>query len=249
MDDSLSSDCDRLICHVRKSQMDLAEEAKGPSSYWAALPLCVIDAVFSIGVKYSGVESVVCKWCEKQEPSWEQEVPFRPTSDVGPTVRDFLEIIDHRLSNGYTYENLFQSKWRTSSRGGILKAEAVHRFAKELLDSEVNTYGDLRARGKLMLAERKVREIRGQASGLSFKYFLMLSGEEDYVKADRHVRRFVNDALGLDCRHLVSEDRAEELVCAAAVRLKKEYPRLTPARLDLAIWKYESSRKKPLFGI
>ncbi len=174
-----------------------------------------------------------------------QEVSSRPTSDIGPTVRDFVEIIGHRLSNGYTYGDLFQSKWLTSSRGGILKAEAVHRFATELLDSGVNTYGDLRDRGKLKLAERKVREIRGQASGLSFKYFLMLTGDEDYVKPDRHVRRFVNDALGLDWRHLISEERAEELVREAAFTLKSDFPGLTPARLDLAIWNYQSPRRRP----
>jgi hypothetical protein len=248
MRDVSSSECDRLIRHSDKSRMDLAKEAEGPPSYWAALPLCIIDAVFSIGVRYPGVEKIVSRWCETQEPSWEQEAPCRPTSNIGPTVRDFVEIIHCRLKGGCSYENLFGNRWRTSSRNGILKADAVRRFAEKLLDAGVNTFSDVRNHGKLEVARERVSEIPGQRSGLSFKYFLMLTGEEDYVKPDRHVRRFVNDALCLDWRRLVSEERAEELVREAAFRLRTDYPGLTPARLDLAIWSYQRFRKKPSFS-
>src|SRR5258708_4961098 len=185
MCDSSSTECDRLISHIEKSTIGLTEAALGPSSYWASLPLCVVDSVFSIGVKYyPGVENVVVRWCESQSPRWEQESRSKPTSDVGPTVTEFIEIINRRLDGGCTYENLFHNKWRTSSRNGILKAEAVHLFAKELLACGINRFTDVRDHKKLAVAEKRLKGIPGQRSGLSFKYFQMLIGAEDYVKSD-----------------------------------------------------------------
>src|ERR1700733_7684386 len=127
MSDVSSSECDLLISHINESGIILAKEAQGPPSYWAALPLCVVDAVFSIGVRYyPGVESVVIRWCEAQDPKWKQSVPSRPTRDIGPTMRDFIEIIRRHRDVGGSYENLFSNRWRTSSKSGILKADAVH---------------------------------------------------------------------------------------------------------------------------
>src|ERR1700733_10802556 len=122
MSDASPSERDRVIWHINESGMDLTKEAQGPPSYWAGLPLCIIDGVFSIGVRYyPGLEKVVIRWCETQEPKWEQTVPFRPTRDIGPTMRDFIGIIRRRLESGSSYENLFSNRWRTLSRNGILK--------------------------------------------------------------------------------------------------------------------------------
>ncbi|MGH9557244.1 MAG: hypothetical protein ACRD2Y_15615 [Terriglobales bacterium] len=169
----------------------------------------------------------------------------KPTVDTGPTVRDFIGIMEERLKAGHTYATLFGNTQRTSARSGILKAEAVHRFAKALLDSGINAFSDLRDRGKLEAAERKVREIPGQGSGITFKYFLMLAGEDDYVKPDTHLRRFVSDALGVDWSRLIPDERAEGLVREAATTLANDHPGLTPAGLDYAIWNYQQKRTQP----
>jgi hypothetical protein len=236
----LDDDVDRLMRHV-EAKIDLARAAKGKSSYWASLPLCIVDSVFSIRAKYTGVVRVVNRWCESQEPCWVREISFKPTNDIGPTVRDFVDILDRRLKDGSTYENLFRNRARTSSRSGILKAKAVHLFASALLDSGINTFGDLRDRSKLEAAETGLRKIPGQRTG----YFLMLAGEDDYVKPDTHLRRFVNDALCIDWKHLASEKRAEELVREAARRFAKDYGGLTAAGLDYAIWSYQHTQTRP----
>lgn len=37
-----------------------------PSEYdYSCLPLCILDAVFSIGVKYKSVENVISRFCAK----------------------------------------------------------------------------------------------------------------------------------------------------------------------------------------
>ena len=75
--------------------------------------------------------------------------------------------------------------------------------------------------------------IRGQGSGLSWEYFLMLTGRQG-VKADRMVRRFVADALNCD-EPEISQDDAHRLVTAAAGLLG-----LSVSQLDFAIWLHQS---------
>jgi hypothetical protein len=75
--------------------------------------------------------------------------------------------------------------------------------------------------------------IRGQGSGLSWDYFLMLTGRPG-VKADRMVRRFVADALSCDEQEISQAD-AHQLVTEAAGLLG-----LSVSQLDFAIWLYQS---------
>ena len=39
-------------------------EKLGREYFYQSLPLCVIDAVFSIGVRYAGVKKVVSRYCD-----------------------------------------------------------------------------------------------------------------------------------------------------------------------------------------
>ena len=56
-------------------------------------------------------------------------------------------------------------------------------------------------KGALNLTESKIeheiRRIPGQSSGISFKYLLMLSGIEGYVKPDRMIIRFIETSSGI----------------------------------------------------
>ena len=51
----LASACERIF--------PLESLTLGPSYYYDSLPLCLIDAVFSIGVKYSSTQNVVKHYC------------------------------------------------------------------------------------------------------------------------------------------------------------------------------------------
>ncbi len=235
-------DIDLLMRHI-EATIDLTRAAKGPPSYWISLPLCVIDAVWSIQAKYeTQVVPLIRRFCRSNTPKWEEETASKPTNDIGPTLREFCDVLEARLKSGYTFETLFSNCQRTSSRSGILKAEAVHRFAKALLASGINKFSDARDHTKVEQAEKKVKEIPGQGSGITFTYFLMLAGNDGYVKSDTHIRRFVSDALSIEWSRLVSEKRAGELVREAAMRFANDYPGLTPVGLDFAIWNYQHTR-------
>src|SRR5271165_1663232 len=169
-------DLDLLMRHIGAT-IDLTKAAQGPPSYWVSLPLCVIDAVWSIQAKYeTQVVPLIRRFCRSNTPKWEEETASKPLNDIGPTLREFCDVLEARLKNGYTYETLFDNCQRTSSRSGILKAEAVHRFAKALLASGINKFSDARDHGKVDQAEKKVKEIPGQGSGITFTYFLMQAG-------------------------------------------------------------------------
>ena len=55
-DEAKLADCCKQHIHLQKARL-------GDEYFYASLPQCVIDAVFSIGVRYEGVQNVVRKYC------------------------------------------------------------------------------------------------------------------------------------------------------------------------------------------
>jgi hypothetical protein len=227
-----SDDVKKVVAHVKKTIRDLDVPSTDVAYEYAALPLCVIDAVFSIGVRYETVQKVVKGWCERN--GWESA---RGKASRERTVSEFLALLQ-------PYENrweemaveVFQNRQRTSSRSGILKAEAVYRFAKALQKFQVETFADALAQGLHRDVRSAIRAIPGQGTGISYSYFLILAGNPDAVKADRMVLRFIADALGTKD---VSQEAAQELVRQAASVLRSEFPRLTASLLDNKIWNFQ----------
>jgi hypothetical protein len=152
----------QLMRHT-EATIDLRKIALEPLTYWASLPLCVIDSVWSIRSKYKEhVLPLVDRFCRSHTTPWDETDHSSPPNDGGPTIEDLVNVIDQRLQNGYTYQTLFDNCQRTSSRSGILKAEAVHSFANALLAAGINQPSDLRNHTKLAEAEKLVKRIPGQ---------------------------------------------------------------------------------------
>ena len=85
---------------------------------------------------------------------------------------------------------------------------------------------------RLELLASRWSKVKGQGSGLSFTYFLMLTGVAD-VKADRMVCGFVSAALGREAK----PEEARRLVTELHVR---DFPEQSLLSLDHAIWKFQS---------
>jgi hypothetical protein len=221
--EKLACACEQLL------SLDTAELSD--AYYYTALPLCVIDAVFSIGVKYAGVENTVKRYC--RHFGLKEFDRQRDALDDTQTVSEFVDEME-QIGIEQSADVIFQNHQRTSSRNGILKAEAVLRFAKVLKRYGVDSLSDLRNRKLTDEAEREIKDIPGQKSGLALQYFYMLSGDDNLAKPDRHVLKFLEQCTGE--KHSVVS--AQKSLSGAVELLRFKYPALTVRLLDYTIWNY-----------
>ncbi|MCV7302413.1 heme peroxidase [Mycobacterium barrassiae] len=243
----------RLIAAIEEELGDPALWAT-PDGYPASLALCVIDSIFSIGVNYSGVVNVIGRYRS-----------HRIAQSGNADADGLLELMGtfEYLGGPERWADEIGNKQRTSTKSGILKAEAVLQEAHVLAAQGVWTVRDLQEAqlvGRLPEIKAGWRSVRGQKSGISWNYFLMLarvlpeggdvgekarlearprpSGDDAVagVKPDRMIKRYVAGAIGADVGRL-TERKAAALVKAAA-----EAKVLEVVALDHAIWRFESGR-------
>lgn len=231
-----------VVCHAREKLKCELSGKLDREFYYASLPLCVIDAVHSLGVRYESVRAVVGNWCEFQTPAWGH---YKSDGKPERSMADFLSAIPRTATGEIDLEKLKREIFRNNHRvyGSLdapFKAEAVVRFAEVLAAHGIQRFSDLAKTDDLAAAKSEIIKFPGQRSGLSFRYFQMLAGNDDFVKGDRMVIRFVQDASG---RKSMSSREAESAVKKAAVNLKSKYPAMTARLLDNLIWRYQ--RKQP----
>jgi hypothetical protein len=232
----MTENINKLVAHIRRTLDDLSTPPSDAAYEYASLPLCVIDAVFSIGARYESTERTVNDFCALYH--WQKDGRGRAGGER--TISDFLQILQPYENRWEDIANdLFHNRQRTSTKSGILKAEAVYRFSKTLQRFGIETFVDVLRSGLRDDLRRAIKTIPGQGSGLSYIYFLILAGNEDGVKADRMVTRFVAKALGVPN---VAPELAEELVRKAKALLRTEFPKLMPSTLDNKIWKYQRNQ-------
>ena len=66
----MSAEAVMAAAAIERRIPDLASLRLGVEFYYCSLPLCVIDAVFSIQTRYTIVQGTVRRWCEYQAPKW-----------------------------------------------------------------------------------------------------------------------------------------------------------------------------------
>ena len=232
--------------------MDLNEETKSVLDYcienldlemanisdeyfYASMPLCVIDSIYSIGVRYEGVINTIYRFCQyfniEQKASVIRTIP---SIDEQVSTTDFLKLFAD-LTPTYLASEIFKNRQRTSTHNGILKAEAVVRFLRVLKDFNAEYDQDIPRLIENQSFEFCVKAIPGQKSGISLKYFFMLAGTDDYIKPDRMIIRFLQNATGKKF-NLV---QCQEILYNVASELSKGGYKLTPKSLDNIIWNFQ----------
>lgn len=202
---------------------------------YASLPLCVIDAVFSIGVRYTSTQRVVENFCDHTE--WVRYATSRDGRRVGTNgIAELVAIFD-KFGCEEMARSVFGNRQRTSSRSGILKSEAVHLFCQALTMAGIGTFADL-STDRREFAEAMILGLPGQSSGIAFDYFMMLAGDDNLVKPDRMVQRFVGQALLMPT--VPQPRQAAILVRLVANEFLRRGQQWTPLSLDHAIWKHQS---------
>jgi hypothetical protein len=232
-----SADCERVAECCRRT-LPLRGAKLSEEYYYGSLSLCVIDAVYSIGVRYEGVRSVVKRYCDCYRlvhiRADRSTLPARGDQEsLGDLLRRFEERGFERMS-----KEVFENSQRTSTANGILKAEAVQRFAEVLKTHGIEHLQDIDQDVPSEAIEKAIRQIPGQKSGISLGYFLMLAGTDNLVKPDRMVVRFLEAALGRTV--LVRE--AQDLLRGATAQLQAEHPQLTPRLLDYKVWEHQRAQ-------
>lgn len=232
MKDLLNKD-EIKISKFSEEVLDL-EKAKLPDEYYyTSVPLCVIDSVFSIGVRYEAVKNTVTRYSEYFGLRPYRLNPDYPSLHEQQSVEHFLRSFDELGLEEFVHA-VFKNRQRTSARNGILKAEAVYRFCKVLNQNGVNYLQDVKKLYGNEQFEEEIKSIPGQKSGISLIYFYMLAGEDNSIKPDRMIIRFLEKVL----QRKVKLDEAQTLLQATSEILAKKYSNMTPRLLDYQIWNY-----------
>lgn len=204
---------------------------EAPTGYPNSLALCILDSVWSLGVKYQSVENVVYRW--KQ---------YAINCDIDPeraSANDLIDTIDLAGSVERFIQDVVRNRQLTSTTNGILKADAVYQCAEALLSVQVNTTAELRRNAHVPEVKKAWKRVPGQISSLiGWRYLLMLANVED-VKPDRMLNRFVARAID---RKVTSDDEVRALVLAAHKLLVNDEGRPTVRALDHEIWSRQRGR-------
>jgi hypothetical protein len=222
----------------------LESVALGDEFYYASLPLCILDAVFSIGIRYEMVQAVVDRYCKyAHQPMIRINRAAFPPRDEQLTVSNFIDDLDEIGVETFS-SDVIANRCRTSPRGGVLKTEACLKFATVLRHHGVEVLQDVASHRTDVAMEEELRKIPGQGSGVSTGYFFMLAGSDDLVKPDRMVVGFLEECLG----RTVPTAQVQELMTLACRDLQADRPELTPRLLDYAVWGHQRRRLRQVGG-
>ena len=182
----------------------------------------------STGITYSSVEKVVARY-----RTYRRDRGGDPSADgTAELLATFTE-----MDGPDGWAKKIGTRNRTSTRSGVLKAEAIRDAATVLDGIGLTTAAAFRdadtARRKE--AESSWRAVTGQRSGITWRYLLMLAGVPG-VKPDRMICRFAEDTLEVR-RRSVGTEFAYGIVTAAAKEMG-----MSATALDHAVWRFQRGR-------
>ena len=233
-----SDDLGRVVAELR-SLPGLAQPVDYGEFRYASLPLCVLDAIFSINARWESIRAAVARYASHFGQPLTHPPGVIPGREEQATIDDLIEQIASIGPDQFASE-VMRNRMRTSTRGGILKAEAALQFAQVLSGHSIQVLQDMSPRLDDPRLEDDLRHVHGQQSGVAVRYFFMLSGAHHLIKPDRMIIGYLTRIL--DQR--VGADRAQALLSAAAEVLRSEYPAITPQLLDAAVWGYEREERR-----
>ena len=199
---------------------------------WTSLSFCIVDAVWSIGAHYDNVVvPLVRKKFAAEFGVTEPTIPASQPVPIDSLPLSKLEAVTVDSLTGMT------NRQRTSTRGGILKAEAVLLHIAVFREHHVDTmqdalvlFSDTERFGKV---DKALRSIPGEGGyGVRRNYLWMLIGQDDLIKPDRMVLRWLG-------RQEVKTDPAgaRDIITAIVPLVSARLNRTVTAwEIDHALW-------------
>lgn len=199
---------------------------------WVSLSFAITDAVWSISADYDAV--VVPLVRKKLAAKFGVDQPTMPATD--PIGDDPVPVT---LLTGLSVEELtaLTNRQRTSTRGGILKADAVLRYARIFTDHGVTTMRDaielFDDTPRFDAIDSALRQIPGEGGdGVRRGYLWMIIGKDDLIKPDRMVLRWL-DHQGV----AADPSRARRIVEQLLPEVTRKLGRAVSAwEIDHAMW-------------
>lgn len=216
----------REVCRL----IDLTKVELGDEYYPTHLSVALIDAIFTTRLRYEAqVVPVIERYCryfdlQRTRPDRQRVPPIRHQETLTDLIGHFENYGIRRME-----AEVFATRY-CSPGTRITKVENVYRAAVALRGTGLDNLQDA--------ASKPPEEIKTALQPLigigpqTMHMFLMYVGNENLVKGDVHICRFVAGALG---KKRVRAEKAERIVQEAAGMLG-----VRPRFLDFAIWQYKS---------
>ena len=211
---------------------------------WRSLTYCVLDAVWSIGARY---DTVVVPLVRRVAAEHGDPDPLTPADQPLPPDPVPLHAFLNRFSEPGALVGVTNSQ-RTSPRGGVLKADAARAHARAFVDHGVHDLRDVDAlmadHDRFAHLDATLAALPGEGShGLRRGYLWMLAGDDDRVKPDRRVLRWL-------VQHGVAPDLPTTglLLRLVAKRLTDSGRPTTAWEVDHAIWRDAARTGNPRAG-
>lgn len=187
-----------------------------------SIVITAIDSIFSIQAKYyATVKPLVIRFANY--------VGLKDIDNDDYTPKEFVET--------------FKNKQRTSSTNGILKAEALYNVLDMLNNNNIQTRDDILNCSDIEKIENQWKRIKGQKSGITWRYFLMGCGNNTYFKDDTWIYRFFIEKLGYnDIRKGNDYQKLKDYFHNEYIKVKQIYPQITITKLDNVIWEYMAAK-------
>ena len=203
----------------------------GPQSVWPSpvllegLAQCILNAVCSTGNRSESVIRVLDRYRRR-----------RVEAGADPNIDGPAELLaEIRACGGPEgFADALGNHWRAwQSKTAPYKTKVIHGAAELLATASVHNREQLEAAlenpTRHDALKRGWRDLPGQRSGLTWRFFLMNTGMPG-IKADRMITRWTSRALGRS----TTPQEAERILIDAAKRLGVD-----TRRLDHAVWDRE----------
>lgn len=199
---------------------------------WVSLSFAITDAVWSISADYDAV--VVPLVRKKLAVRFGVDQPTRPATDpIGDDPLPLTSLTELSVEELTALTN----RQRTSTRGGIVKADAVLRYARIFTDHGVTTMGDaielFDDTARFDAVDSALRKVPGEGGdGVRRGYLWMIVGKDDLIKPDRMVLRWL-DHQGVTADPSSARRIVEQLI----PEVTRELGRAVSAwEIDHAMW-------------
>jgi hypothetical protein len=219
-----------LVERIRSEVIPGPDEFVDPPGY-AHISLALVDAVYSIQLRYSAVRRVVAAYCQASGTP-NQPLAARSEPELRERGLDHLLDLAGASSGPELADRLFGGS--RSQTHGRLKADVCVEVARRLRAAGVADSDDLRQRA----FDADVKQAWTGVHGLgwvTWQYFCALNGIDE-LKPDTMLMRFVTKTLG----RRVDAVETNDLLSRVWKALLPSHPGLTKRALDHAIWRFES---------